>query len=147
MKRSEESLKKILEKKTFADDSLDYSLLSSAVTDRNVELISQEGYRLLESFYSSFQREKPEVANLKDAIIAYYFLNDAILAYEVGDTNIEGEINQLKTYLASAPSSMSIKISEVVGPLMKIIKEERREPYAEEARTAFKTQLSTIKWQ
>ena len=142
VKRFEEDLEKISERKLFEGTNLDYSLLFSAVTDRNVELISLEGYRLLETFYGSYQRDEPEFLRARNTVNTYYVLNDIILACIVGDTNMEDELVLLNASLAELSKVTGMKTDGIVESLTQLIKEQCTEPHTEEARITFKRQLS-----
>ncbi len=55
LRQIEKDLTNPSDKKTGLEQQ-DFSLLSSAINDHNVELISKESYRLLESIYSNFEK-------------------------------------------------------------------------------------------
>lgn len=144
VKRSEEYAKKIVNKKMLETANLDFCLLVSAVADRDVELLSKEGYRLLESVYESFQRVAPESVTIKNAVESYYVLNDVAFGLAVGDADIENEHALLDTSLADLSKGTGMNVGEIVDSMSRLIRERRKEPYVEEARSAFKEQVLTI---
>jgi hypothetical protein len=141
VKRGEKDLKKIAGENMFEKTPLDFSLLSLAVTEHNAELISKEGYRLLESLYGSFQTADTKSQKAKNVVQSYYALNDVILASIVGDKNVEDELKQFTTLLGTLPQETGINVGEISESLNRLIQEQGKEPYAEASRGVFKRQL------
>lgn len=142
VKRCEEDLKKIAGE-NMLKTTLDFSLLSSAVTEHNVEVVSKKGYRLLDSLYESFQGVDSKSLKEKNTLQLYYALNNVILASVVGDANVEDELNQLATLLGNLSKESGIKVGEIIESSNRLIREQGKEPYVEQARTVFKRQLVT----
>jgi hypothetical protein len=144
VKRCEDEAKEIAVKKTLEASNIDFSLLFSAVADRNVESFSKEAYRLLKTLQERFQGAEPELQKMKTEVISYYILNDIILAKVVGDAGIEDELGLLTTYLTDWSKGTSVKVDEIITPINRLIKEQEKNSYSEEARAQFKKQLLTI---
>ncbi len=141
VKKCEEDVKKI-DKGIFETVNLDFSVLFSAATDRNVESFTKEAYRLLETLHGNFQGIAPEFLKAKNVVTSYYILNDTMLAVVVGDANVEDELTQLSLSLADLSKDIGLNAIEVVNPMNNLLKEKQKDPYAQEARAIFKKQVA-----
>ena len=144
VKRCEDEAREITAKKTLEASNIDFSLLFSAVTDRDVESFSKEAYRLLKTLQERFQGVEPEIIKVLTAVTSYYILNDIILANAVGDAGIEDELALLTTYLTDWSKGTSMKVDEIVEPVNHLLREQQKSSYAEEARAQFKKQLPAV---
>ncbi len=140
----EDKIRKLAAKKLFAGADLDGSLFLSSVAERDVAAITQEGQRLLDTLIRSFQNEQSELWKAKNAANAYFILNDIVFATAVGDTDINEEVTALTVSLSELPDAAKVKTQSILEPLAQLVKEGQREPYVDQARTAFNKQLSTM---
>jgi hypothetical protein len=137
----EKDYPKVTDRTTMETANLDLSLLVSAATDHNVELTSEEATRLLESLYNSLLGAESKFPLSSKAVTPYYILNDVVLGIVVGDPAIEEELNQLRAILADLAGSTGMNVGEVVEAANRIVKEQLKEPYTEQARNFFRQQL------
>ena len=132
--------------------NLNFSLLSLALSDHNVEAVSKESYHLLESIQNSFKETASgsesaiqlHLNRLNQATVqSYYVLNDIVLASVVGDEKVIEEVNQLAVLLVN----LSKETGEVMNPdevlclVNRLCAEHEKESLIKETRAVFKKQL------
>jgi hypothetical protein len=132
------ALRKIHDKKI--KSSLDFSMLTQAVQERNIKLISKEGYRLLKLIYANFQSEAPENAVSKKVIESYFILNDVFLAKVVEDVDAENELSQFNSLITEIFGETESNVSTVIEAIKKAISVQEKDAY-NKARSAFKQSL------
>jgi hypothetical protein len=91
---------------TVAPLNLDFANLSAAVKGQVPKETSKEAYAILKMIYMFFDGLKPDddqktdFQNAKDAILAYYTLNDLLFGKVIGDRDGEKESLALEGFLA-----------------------------------------------
>jgi hypothetical protein len=132
------TLRKIHDKKI--KSSLDFSMLTQAVQERNIKLISKEGYRLLKLIYANFQTEAPENAVSKKVIESYFVLNDVFLAKLVEDVDAENELSQFNSLITGIFGETESNVSTVIEAVNSAISVQKKDAY-DKARSTFKQSL------
>jgi hypothetical protein len=140
-KSCEKDFPKVADRATLETANLDLSLLVSAATEHNVELTSEEVYRLLESLYNSFHSPESKFPLSNKAVAPYYVLNDVVLGMVVSDPAIGEELSQLRILLAELSSGTGMSVGEVAEAANRIVNERVKEPYTEQARVFYRQQL------
>jgi hypothetical protein len=83
--------------KTVGGQKLDFSPLTLALKEHNVEAVPKQSYRLLETLYEHFTSLNSEDAQQAKTIIQlYYWVNDVALAAVVEDDDVNQQVAQLQ---------------------------------------------------
>jgi hypothetical protein len=134
---------------------LDFTKLSSAIKERQLEETSKETYRILRLLYDFFsglataneslEQVHPNYSDVKTTILAYYLLNDIILGMMVGDRVVQ-EIDVLRVMLGdlSKNTGLKINIDAVKETIDKVGVEQKKESVIEESRAMFRKQLEAF---
>jgi uncharacterized protein YihD (DUF1040 family) len=140
--------------KTLPPLSLDFSGISGAIERQVPKETSGEAFDILKSIYAYFNDLKPEedinethpnFKNAKDAIFAYYTLNDLLLGKIAGEKDSKKESLALETVLQSLAKETNVRVNfeELTDNINKISLDDR-ESVIEDSREIFKEQLKNI---
>jgi hypothetical protein len=140
--------------KTLPPLSLDFSGISGAIERQTPKETSKEAFDILKSIYGYFNDLKPEedineahpnFKNAKDAIFAYYTLNDLLLGKIAGEKDSKKESIALETVLQSLAKETNVRVNfeELMDNINKISLDDR-ESVIEDSREIFKEQLKNI---
>ncbi len=140
--------------KTLPPLSLDFSGISGAIERQVPKETSKEAFNILKSIYAYFTDLKPEedinethpnFKNAKDAIFAYYTLNDLLLGKIAGEKDSKKESLALETVLQTLAKESDVKVNfeQLMDNINKISLDDR-ESVIEDSREAFKEQLKNI---
>jgi hypothetical protein len=155
LKRSEENARRFTEQGS-STINLDFNKLSSVLTAHRSQELSKETYIILKSIYEYYsgltsQNELPEQMHpnyqeAKNAIQAYYILNDIILGTVVGDEEIRKENDGLLMLLddLSKRTGLEMTIKAFEDILDRLILDKASETIIEESRALFRQQLKGL---
>ncbi len=141
--------------KTLPPLSLDFSGISGAIERQTPKETSKEAFDILKSIYGYFSDLKPEeditethpnFKNAKDAIFAYYTLNDLLLGKIAGEKDSEKESIALDAVLQSLAKESNVKVNfqELIDSIERISLDVDRKTVIEDSREIFKEQLKNI---
>ncbi len=140
--------------KTLPPLSLDFSGIAGAIERQVPKETSKEVFSILKSIYGYFNGLNPEedinethpnFKNAKDAISAYYTLNDLLLGKIAGDKDSKKESLALETILQSLAKESDVRVNfeELMGNINKMSLDDR-ESVIQDSREIFKEQLKNI---
>lgn len=134
---------------------LDFSKVAAAVKSQVAKETSKEtlnGLKAIHSYFIGLKLENdlagtnPNFEHAKAAVLAYYTLNDLLLAKIVGEKDSQKEQAYLEETLKTLSDGTNVKV-DVVGLLAcvnKMVVEAERENGVFEARTLFREQLKQL---
>ncbi len=134
---------------------LDFSKVAAAVKSQVAKETSKETLNVLKAIHSYFNGLKaendlagtnPNFEHAKAAVLAYYTLNDLLLAKIVGEKDNQKEMAYLEETLKTLSEGTNIKVDVVglSGCIDKMGVEAERESGVFEARALFKEQLKQL---
>jgi len=134
---------------------LDFSKVAAAVKRQVAKEASKETLNVLKAIHSYFTGLKPEndlagtnpnFEHAKAAVLAYYTLNDLLLAKIVGEKDSQKEMVYLEETIKTLSDGTNVKV-DVVGLWASVDKmgvEAERESAVAEARALFREQLKQL---
>jgi len=134
---------------------LDFSKVTAAVKSQTAKDASKETFSCLKTIHAYFTGLKaeddladatPNFLQTKTAILAYYTLNDLLLAKVVGDKDSKKEETYLDELLKSLSEGTNVKVEseQLLIEVGKFGSEENREDVAEGVRGLFREQLKLL---
>ena len=141
--------------KTLPPLILDFSNISAAIKDQGPKETSKEAYEILKSIQGYFnglnldediKDTLPNFQNTKNAILAYYTLNDLLLGKMVGDKENKKENSYLETLLQNLAKETKVNVNfeNLRDSIGKMGSEVDSESVIEDSREIFKEQLKNI---
>ena len=132
--------------------NVDFGEFFAAIKKHAPKETSKEAINILKTIYSYFDSLKTdnelnkELQNAKTAILAYYALNDLILAKFVGGRTDETENSALESALLSLADKSNVKINfgELNASLARLSVEGENLSLVEDTRAIFKDQLRLL---
>jgi hypothetical protein len=133
----------------------DFTDLSLAIKERDAELASKKAYNILKLLYKFFSglsttkdsliESHPNFSDLKRIVLAYYLLNDIILALIVEDKTKE-QVNLLVNILKGLSKDTGIKINAdvITDAISELSEEQNKFSVIGKCRTVFREQLKKI---
>jgi hypothetical protein len=141
--------------KTLPPFDLDFSNISAAVKDESPREVSEQTWEILKSiegYFSGLNLDEdikgtvPNFQNAKNAISAYYTLNDLLLGKLVGDKQNLKENSYLEMLLQELAKETKINVDfgSLIGSVNRIGSDVDRDVVVEDTRDIFKEQLKNI---
>jgi hypothetical protein len=140
---------------TMAPLNLDFAQVSLFIERQAPRETSVEAFNVLKSIHGYFKSLKPEeditnaypnFQSAKDAILAYYTLNDMLLGKVTGERENKKEDAYLEALLQRLRQESGIKVNfeDLMASLDRMSFEEDRQSVIDESRELFKEQLKNI---
>jgi hypothetical protein len=138
--------------------SFDFTKISSAIENQNLEETSKEAYEILKVIYNYFdnliltedlKESIPNFVNAKAIILSYYTLNYLLLGKLVGEQDNANEYNQLKGVLEllANDTNFKVNIETLKASMDKVIPESYSETEIANTREIFKKQFLLLVYQ
>jgi len=135
--------------------NLDFAQVSLFIQRQAPKETSVEAFNVLKTIHGYFNGLKPDediknaypnFQSAKDAMLAYYTLNDMLLGKVTGERENQKEDSYLEALLQRLRQESGIKVNfeDLMGSLDRISFEEDRQSVIDESRELFKEQLKNI---